>query len=65
MVDEQDGQCAICSEIPSGLLCVDHNHETGEVRALLCRPCNLGIGNLKDSADRVEKALAYLRKHGC
>jgi hypothetical protein len=49
MFDEQGGCCALCrtpqSELPKRLG-VDHNHVTGEVRGLLCDPCNRGIGLL-------------------
>ena len=72
---EQNGICAICGEPPTvalGIpsrrqgravrprLVVDHNHETGQVRGLLCTPCNRGIGFLGDTADSVRRALAYL-----
>jgi hypothetical protein len=65
LATQQDYKCAICEEIAPALraLVVDHNHETGRVRELLCRACNSGIGALGDSIERLEKALAYLRKH--
>ena len=49
MLDAQDGVCAICREkcTTGRMLAVDHNHITGEVRGLLCRGCNQGIGLLK------------------
>jgi hypothetical protein len=66
----QRGKCAIC-EIemrPRGRdknsACIDHNHLTGDVRGLLCRACNHGIGNLKDDPDVLEAAAKYLRKFG-
>lgn len=62
MVDEQLGQCAICNERPERLV-IDHDHETGEVRALLCAKCNAGIGLLGDSPDLLTAAADYLRKH--
>lgn len=61
----QNGCCAICDE-PSKegqLLCVDHNHDTGIVRGLLCKQCNFAIGLLKDSVSRLEKAKQYLNKY--
>lgn len=61
----QEGRCDICGNMPSEyMLVVDHNHETGEVRGLLCRPCNSGIGLLRDSEMIVAKALEYLKKNG-
>lgn len=62
MIEAQDGKCAICGEPPVGRkhLDVDHCHETGKVRGLLCYPCNRGIGNLGDDSNRVMAAAAYL-----
>ena len=40
---------------------IDHDHETGEVRGVLCHNCNLAIGHLKDDPELVARALAYLR----
>lgn len=70
MLADQDGVCAICHRPETAIrlgklkmLCVDHNHTTGEVRGLLCHECNLGIGKLGDDPDRIVKAADYIRKH--
>lgn len=71
MVEAQEGRCAICGE-PEGAtyrgkvrrLCVDHNHETGEVRGLLCVQCNFAIGHLADNPDRARRLVAYLLLFG-
>lgn len=59
----QGGVCAICGvqpkEEPYGCLQVDHDHETGEVRGLLCRSCNTALNIIDDPIKR-ERALAYL-----
>lgn len=63
IIDRQDGQCAICSTDISELdhtAHLDHCHETGRVRGVLCRRCNTGIGMLDDSADLLIKAAEYL-----
>jgi hypothetical protein len=67
---EQDGKCAICRHEmkPRGrtkdAVAVDHNHDTGEVRGLLCRGCNHGIGNLKDDPEVLIRAAEYLTAKG-
>lgn len=59
MLTEQAARCAICQgEFPK--LLVDHDHETGAVRGLLCAACNAGIGCLRDDIARLERAIAYL-----
>jgi hypothetical protein len=42
-------------------LAVDHNHETGKVRHLLCGNCNMMIGYANENPLTLEKAAAYLR----
>lgn len=60
MVMAQCGLCAICGNSDIKPLSVDHCHETGKVRALLCHPCNVGLGLFKDDVSRLENARAYL-----
>lgn len=70
MWQEQEGKCAICQHemLPRGrtkdAAAVDHNHATGEVRGLLCRGCNHGIGNLKDDPEILRRAAEYLEEKG-
>ena len=42
LFEKQAGLCAICQELPAK--CVDHDHETGQIRGLLCSKCNLDLG---------------------
>lgn len=57
----QDGKCAICrTEVDR--LEVDHCHTTGQVRGLLCGPCNRGIGMLQDSVEVLKSAARYLEE---
>ena len=63
--EAQNGVCAICRRVarmPWGL-CVDHDHATGRVRGLLCRPCNSALGLLQDSPEVIREALQYLDRH--
>lgn len=64
MLIKQDGKCAICSGAQEELkkpLVVDHDHNTGAVRGLLCPNCNHGLGRFKDSLEIVQRAVAYLQ----
>jgi hypothetical protein len=63
MLDDQNGTCAICgksAEQNGKRLSIDHCHETGIVRGLLCYRCNTGLASFKDSPQMVERALDYL-----
>jgi len=58
MKKSQFDSCLICNEIKP--LVVDHCHETGEVRGLLCSNCNLLIGHASDKTDILKSAIKYL-----
>ena len=61
MFAEQEGKCGICGKHDlEKHLSVDHDHDTGEVRGLLCQPCNLGLGKLGDNIESIENTLRYL-----
>lgn len=66
---QQDGKCAICSGegfsmLPNGVkLVVDHCHDTGTVRGLLCHNCNRALGLLQDSLSSIQKAFDYIKKY--
>lgn len=59
----QRGKCFICRKEPrlATDLAIDHDHETGEVRGLLCNLCNPGLGFFKDNPVALKQAAAYLR----
>lgn len=62
MFERQLGLCAICRKPENDIkLAVDHCHETGRVRGLLCKKCNMGIGLLNDSPDTLISAAMYLK----
>lgn len=66
MWKDQDGRCIICGKSfdkPSDA-CVDHNHETDEIRGLLCNRCNLGLGIFDDDPELMISAAEYLDKVG-
>jgi len=67
----QNYSCAICGEkkisySESSYLnwCVDHCHNSGKIRGILCFPCNLALSHLKDSSVVAEAAARYLRAWG-
>jgi len=68
MLEQQQGNCAICEinvkHCENQRLAVDHDHDTGEVRKLLCKKCNQAIGLLQDSSLFAENASKYLREFG-
>jgi hypothetical protein len=67
LLDAQGGVCAICGQPETKVqhghvrqLSIDHNHETGEIRGLLCFACNMGLGSFKDSLESLSNAIDYL-----
>lgn len=44
-------------------LCIDHDHATGQIRGLLCHPCNTAIGASKENINRLEGCAEYLKTH--
>jgi hypothetical protein len=56
--------CAIClTHLQKKKLAVDHCHQTGKVRGLLCHHCNTALGHLRDNPLIIESALRYINKH--
>jgi len=67
-LEKQNNVCAICGSQPSPnngkqMFAVDHDHETGNVRGLLCTRCNPMLGFAKDNPETLLKAAQYLKKH--
>ena len=70
MYEKQNGVCAICGKPEKRRnawghilrLAVDHCHDTGKIRGLLCCNCNMGIGNLQHDVQVLAKAIIYLKK---
>jgi hypothetical protein len=63
--ERQQGCCAICGISQDDLgytLEIDYDHNTGKVRGLLCRKCNLGIGMFGEDVENINKAIKYLEK---
>jgi hypothetical protein len=61
MLAQQSGLCAICGDRPAAH--VDHDHENGRVRALLCFNCNGALGHMLDNPGWLLRAIDYLEWH--
>lgn len=69
MVVRQAGICAACGNEEQErsskgyirALCIDHDHDTGQVRGLLCGSCNRALGHAKESVERLESLIHYLK----
>lgn len=70
MVERQGGKCAICGRPETAsrngrriALAVDHDHETGQIRKLLCTTCNTGLGSFRENPALLAAAFDYLKGH--
>ncbi len=64
---QQGGVCALCGAASPGSAngwATDHDHATGRVRGVLCHGCNVGLGAFRDSIDKLQRAIRYLRRTG-
>ena len=64
MFKSQSGKCKICHEELTDSV-IDHCHETGKVRGILCRHCNSGLGLFKDNTTHLMNAIKYLEGTKC
>ena len=59
---KQQGRCYICKDAPESRdLVVDHCHNTGRIRRLLCRQCNIAAGAVRDDPEIATALAKYLR----
>jgi hypothetical protein len=60
-----NGKCEICGGISPNRkrLALDHDHETNQIRGMLCAHCNNGLGMFKDNRKILKKAIKYLEKY--
>lgn len=66
MLETQDGTCAICygpQNMGKKHFAVDHNHDTGEIRGLLCNRCNMTLGLVKENIPLLMDMVSYLTYH--
>lgn len=64
LLAQQGGGCAICGKRPerAASLHLDHCHDTGAIRGILCLSCNQGLGKFREDADLLDAAARYLRQ---
>lgn len=61
LFDIHSGVCDLCGGPPTGRrLVIDHDHETGQFRGLLCGRCNRGLGAFGDTLEGLRRAVSYL-----
>ena len=73
LFESQRGLCAVCGQPERSttkrtgeikMLHIDHDHKTGKIRGLLCQDCNMALGHLQDSSERIQMLLDYAKAHG-
>lgn len=75
LLEIQNGVCAICGNPPDeqpmgckrtirAILAVDHNHQTGKVRGLLCRHCNQTLGWARENPKNIQRMIEYIQNDG-
>ena len=57
----QKNKCGVCGIILT-MPCIDHDHQTGKIRGILCNSCNTGLGMLGDNLDNIINAFNYLKQ---
>ena len=69
MLERQKGVCSLCGKPPKAIknhmtaLVVDHDHETGKVRSLLCANCNRAVGLIEKDMKLAMKMMSYIDSH--
>ena len=67
LMARQCGMCAVCqcwlADLPAKQVHIDHNHDTGKVRGVLCHSCNAMIGHARESIKHLYSAAYYLEMH--
>jgi hypothetical protein len=64
LLERSGGKCEICRRDISSKPNIDHDHDTGAVRGLLCSSCNTGLGLFRDSPTLMLAAITYLQENG-
>jgi hypothetical protein len=66
LLETQGGCCAICKVnacVSGRNFAVDHDHNTGKIRGLLCKFCNTALGQFQDSKENLHNAMQYLERN--
>jgi hypothetical protein len=61
MLEDQNYKCKCCGiNLQFIKHCIDHDHKTRKIRAILCDPCNLALGIIKESEEKAKNLLNYI-----
>lgn len=60
----QAGRCLVCGRVPDHEMVIDHDHQSGRIRGLLCRTCNGMLGFARDNPVNLRQAADYLERGG-
>jgi len=65
ILEKQNGVCLLCKNVcdTGNSLAVDHDHDSGKIRGLLCKNCNTALGLFKDNVDVMTRAIEYIEMH--
>ena len=61
LIEKSQGHCEVCSR-PLTKICIDHDHNTGKVRGVLCNNCNTALGLVGDNVSTLTKLIQYLER---
>lgn len=62
LILSSQGRCGICKREFTGIPHVDHDHETGRIRGVLCLACNTALGKFRDDVEILKSAIMYLER---
>jgi len=64
LLSQQENKCGLCfTELNKTTTVLDHDHQTGKIRAVLCRRCNIGLGYFQDDLAKLQAAVDYVKRY--
>ena len=62
LIERSQGLCEVCNNPMGNKRCIDHDHNTGEIRGVLCNNCNTALGLVGDNVTTLTKLIQYLER---